>query len=496
MVGAGQLIAAAPQAVVAQASPTTTGPQLYVTPECLTGSETSIAITGRNFDRNRSVDVWDLYDQSDPLYGNKVSTTSSDYGTLSVTLPINLHTTYWHRIEAVYSGDTIANPQQTLIVGDCYARITASPRCAEAPSSVDVALSSWNYPSTDPIMIDVVNIDTAETVAKASLGANAPTFNATVQFSSSTYPNGLPKGQYRISAHQGTDPASSLDAHTYLLVPCPQVTVTPNCAEPGAPPDQLSLDVTASGFVNDASRGLTYVEIVFDDGGSPQEFVSDGSSSNGTYQIKPYKRANGKYAVTVKQGYYAGDEHVDVSNIYVSAAWTGRLLSSATTTFVVPCPLATATPSPSLSPAPPTATPTSSGSLSPSLPPTATPGGGPGGGAGQLTLLPNQGPPSLVIMVIGSGFSPNSDLLLQWSRGIGAATPLTVHTDATGSFTRQLLIFNTDFLGPRQLLVMLAGGAPAAAPATYNVTPATVSPPFSLADDPFVLPGSTIVFRR
>jgi hypothetical protein len=40
------------------------------------------------------------------------------------------------------------------------------------------------------------------------------------------------------------------------------------------------------------------------------------------------------------------------------------------------------------------------------------------------------------------------------------------------------------------------GGPLLAAPPTFDVTPATVSPPFSLADDPFVLPGSTIVFRR
>jgi hypothetical protein len=483
VVAAGQLIAVVPQ-VVAQALPTTTTPQLYVTPECLAGGETSIAVTGRNFDQNRSVDVWDLYDQTDPLYGNKVSTTSSEYGTLSVTLPINLHTPYWHRIEAVYSGDAIANPQQTLIVGGCYARITASPRCAGAPSSVAVALSNWSYPSSDPIVIDVVNIDTAATVAKASLNAPAASFTATIHFSSSTYPNGLPNGQYRISAHQGTDPASSLDAHTYLLVPCPTVTVTPNCAAPGVPPDQLSLDVTASGFINDAAYGMTYVEIAFDDGGSPQEFVGGGSSSDGTYQITPYQRGNGKYAVTVKQGYYVGAEHVDVSNIYVSPAWTGRRLSSATATFIAPCPLATPTSTPSLSPSPTAtagATPTSTGPTGP-----------------QLKLLPDHGPPGLVIIVIGSDFAPNSSLWLRWSRGIGAATPITVQTDAAGSFSRQVLIFNSDFLGPRQLDVTIAGSATLllTPPPIYDVTPDTVSPPFSLADDPFVLPGATLVFRH
>jgi hypothetical protein len=494
IIAARPFVAFPPPAAVAQGSPTTASPQLYVTPECLTGQEASIAVTGRNFDPNRSVDVWDLYDQTDPLYGNKVSATTSDDGTLSATLPINLHTTYWHRIQAVYGGDTIANPQQTLIVGGCIARITASPTCAPAPSSVAVSLSNWRYPSTDPIVIDVVNIDTAATVAKASFDATAASFTETIQFSSSTYPNGLPKGQYRIDAQQGTDPLTSLAAQAYLLVPCPTVTVTPDCAAPGAPPDQLSLDVTASGFVNDAGHGVTYVEIVFDDGGSPQEFVTSGSSSDGAYQITPYERGNGKYAVTVKQGYYAGAEHVDNSNLYISPAWTGRRLSSASTTFIVPCPLATATPTPSLSVGP-TATPTPTPSVSAS--PTGSGGGTVTGGA-QLKLLPDHGPPGLVILVEGSGFAPNSSLALRRSRGIGAAKPLTVVTDATGNFSRQVLIFNSDFLGPRQLLIALASGAPVAlsVPTTYVVTPLTVSPPFSLAADPFALPGATIVLRR
>jgi hypothetical protein len=481
---------------VAQGSPTTAGPQLYVTPECLTGQEASIAVTGRNFDPNRSVDVWDLYDQTDPLYGNKVSATTSDYGTFSVPLPINLHAPYWHRIEAVYGGDTIANPLQTLIVGGCIARITASPTCAPAPSSVAVSLSNWSYPSTDPIVLDVVNIDTAETVAKASLDATAVSFTATIQFNSSTYPNGLPKGQYRISAQQGTDPVTSLAAQAYLLVPCPTVTVTPNCAAPGAPPDQLSLDVTAGGFVNDASHGVTYVEIVFDDGGSPQEFVSSGSSSDGTYQITPYQRGTGKYAVTVKQGYYAGAQHVDVSALYISPAWTGRRLSAATTTFIAPCPLSSPSPTPSSSSSSPTATPAGP-TPSVSSSPTGSPGGGFIGGA-QVKLLPDHGPPGLVILVEGTGFKPNSGLALRWSRGIGAAIPLNVVTDANGNFSRQVLIFNSDFVGPRQLLIALADGGPVAlsTPTTYVVTPLTVSPPFSLEAFPFALPGATIVLRH
>jgi hypothetical protein len=115
-----------------------------------------------------------------------------------------------------------------------------------------------------------------------------------------------------------------------------------------------------------------------------------------------------------------------------------------------------------------------------------------------LQLLPDHGPPGLVILVEGSGFAPNSSLVLRWSRGIGAANPLTVVTDANGNFSRQVLIFNSDFVGPRQLLIALANGAPVAlsTPTTYVVTPLTVSPPFSLAAFPFALPGATIVLRH
>jgi hypothetical protein len=76
---------------------------------------------------------------------------------------------------------------------------------------------------------------------------------------------------------------------------------------------------------------------------------------------------------------------------------------------------------------------------------------------------------------------------------------MVAHTDFNGSFGRQLLIFNSDFVGSRELTVALASDPLAFAttlPAPFRVTVGTVSPPFSLADNPFAAPGATIVIRR
>jgi hypothetical protein len=676
LIASGLLAVSAPQVVVAQAEPTIADPQLYITPECLSG-QTSLAVTGRNFDRNRSVDVWDLYNTTDPLYGNKVTVTSSDYGTLSTTLPIDLHASGYHRVEAVYSDDSYFAPQSILIVGDCDTSITPTPRCTGAPTAVNLALTNWLYESTDPIVIEVTNVDSNATVATASFDATSASFTVTLNLTSSIYPDGLPNGRYRIVAHQGTDPLSTISAFTYLLAPCPTVTVTPNCGANGLPPDQLSLDVTASGFINDPDWLIWNLEIVFDDGAAPQEFSTDAAEPDGTYEITPYARPNGKYAVTVKQGYDAGVEYVTVNSIVFRPAWTGRRLSSATTTFVVPCPVATAspppTPTPSPSPSPPpflttvavtpvcgapqiandlpqtyslTVTGTgwlpttvtlifdpdgsdqvfsapvaADGTFSTVIMPTAlaegtytlrasqavegnvpdalatftVPCGPPAplltsdlpcadpaagvpaaytinlSGSGfypgrvevtfdaggllpeltvasadatgafaatltptgrspgtylivaqqtvastntivaapplaftvacsgaQLVLSPANGPPGLVVMVEGHDFPADVDIILRWSRGIDAGSAIVAHTDLDGNFSRQVLIFNSDFPGPRLLSVELASDplGLAIAPAAYFVTPATVSPPFSLSDDPFVLPDATIVFRH
>ena len=74
--------------------------------------------------------------------------------------------------------------------------------------------------------------------------------------------------------------------------------------------------------------------------------------------------------------------------------------------------------------------------------------------------------------------------------------PITVQTDETGSFTRQVLIFHTDFLGLRHMTLQMPADPAAFTElvADYLVVQGTVMPPF-VVDNPFG-PAEPIVLRR
>ena len=79
------------------------------------------------------------------------------------------------------------------------------------------------------------------------------------------------------------------------------------------------------------------------------------------------------------------------------------------------------------------------------------PPSGPPGNA-QVKIEPPVGRPGIVVIVTGTGFRPNAQLALTWSRGLTPKTP-TVIVDGTGSFRAQMLVFHNDFIGPRDLVV-------------------------------------------
>lgn len=117
----------------------------------------------------------------------------------------------------------------------------------------------------------------------------------------------------------------------------------------------------------------------------------------------------------------------------------------------------------------------------------------------SFVLMPDRARRGMVVLVSGLNFPADADLYLRWSRGIGISAPLLVHTDANGVFSRQILIFPSDFSGPRQLRVELVTDPFALAglaPADFTVIPGTISPPFSVTDNPYAAADATIVIRR
>jgi hypothetical protein len=96
--------------------------------------------------------------------------------------------------------------------------------------------------------------------------------------------------------------------------------------------------------------------------------------------------------------------------------------------------------------------------------PTAPPG------APVLSLDPALGPAGFVTTVTGTGFPPNSDVVVSW---LGPPGNATAHTDATGTFTVGLLVMPHDEPGPRSAVAAAFPGVAAA----FLVVPSTVRPP-------------------
>ena len=200
----GSLVLSTPRSAVAEASSTTADPTLYTTPSCLTGGETSVGVSGRNFAPNTTVYVWDMYNYpGDPAYGNSSQATTDAYGTFTLPkLDITKHAgAPYHNITTSYSdGYTYVTG---VIMGPCDARLTVSPMCATNQKSLSVTMSNFNYPSTDPISVQVVNIDTKTVAGTGSFDVTGTSFSGTVKLSTNSYPNGLPNGEYRIVADAG-----------------------------------------------------------------------------------------------------------------------------------------------------------------------------------------------------------------------------------------------------------------------------------------------------
>jgi len=120
---------------------------------------------------------------------------------------------------------------------------------------------------------------------------------------------------------------------------------------------------------------------------------------------------------------------------------------------VAPPPIVNLPPPPPVTPAPTTTTSTTA--------PVAPP---------SLTVSPPDGPPGFVTIAVGHNFAPSSVVVLTWSTGIGTTL---VPTDATGSFTVGVLIFDHDILGPRNLV---ATDHFIIAQATFLVVPGDAQP--------------------
>ncbi|HEY7023486.1 MAG TPA: hypothetical protein VH371_00850 [Candidatus Limnocylindrales bacterium] len=229
-----------------------------------------------------------------------------------------------------------------------------------------------------------------------------------------------PAGQYRIAVEQQVNGSVIEGNVPPFNMPCapPSAKITavkPNCG------DDVNVN-PAPYSVEVVGRGFIpgFVQLVFDFDGA-QELFSTTANGNGRFDatITPTARPAGSYRIAAQQ------------------ADANAMLDQAFASFGVPC--------------------------SETL----------------LIVTPNSTSPGFVVTVHGTGFPANKPVELRWSYGIGAAQPIEVTADATGSFDRQVLIFAHDFVGERQVTAGMPGSPNAfpGAEATLLVEAGQGSPP-------------------
>jgi Tol biopolymer transport system component len=100
-------------------------------------------------------------------------------------------------------------------------------------------------------------------------------------------------------------------------------------------------------------------------------------------------------------------------------------------------------------------------------------------GGASITITPAVGPPGIVAIVTGAGFTPKQKVSLAWKPGITPVPLSAVFADAKGAFRAQVLVLPNDVLGPRSLFASSPGNVPGtpSAAAPFLVEPHTAGPP-------------------
>jgi len=315
--------------------------------------------------------------------------------------------------------------------------LTIEPDCGppaivgDTPRTYDVEVTGRGFAPLQAVAV-IFDADAVlgETQAPQTFPTNA---DANGGFTFRIDPDYRPPGSYRIRAVQ-LFRIGSVEASAVFAVPCappaPVLTIDPTCG-PAAAGQPQAYVITAVG------TGFVGgpVEIVFDPLGAPQTFpaTADGLGAFSA-EVRPSGRPPGVYSVVARQ------------------LVTSGTFAEVTVPFVVAC----------------------EGAL--------------------LRITPVSGPRGLVPIIIGANFPPLTNLELSWDRGIDAGKAISVQTDLNGGFTRPVMVYRSDFVGPRRMIVVNPADPEAYLElyVDYLVVLSPMAPPF--AGNPWD-PSSTMVSR-
>lgn len=339
LMAAGLLVALDPSA--ARGADLPAPPIIEVDPGCTGGTpegsyDLPVTVRLRNFTPNTDVTVivgtGDLPQQPNIPVGQYGAADAPMFVTIGSVNPVPLRA-----FEA-------NNPQvaaSTTLRVPCEPAIHLTPRC-DAPAdplapralSIGVHGSDWG---ANPVEIRLMQrVDgTERQISETEVGvppAESRLFDVVLDAVNPgsddvTQPlMALPAGDYFVRAiRPATENIPQAVVEVDFAVPCPQVSLNPNCGDPGGPLDIYDLAVSGSGW-----RPFLQAQVIFDAAGGPQVFLLDVGATGQLLvgdveeaRIKPWRRPDfpGRYTVTVRQG-RAPDS----------------IMREASTEFIVPCP--------------------------------------------------------------------------------------------------------------------------------------------------------------
>ncbi|MGI8928520.1 MAG: hypothetical protein ACR2H0_03500 [Candidatus Limnocylindrales bacterium] len=338
LLAAGLLVALDPSP--ARGADLPAAPLIEIDPGCTDGVfegsfDMPFTVRLRNFTPNAAVTVFFGFGDQ-PEVENVVV---GPYGSVDAQLTFTLGTTRPVPLRALETNNPAINASTTLRA-PCEPALQLTPKC-DAPAdplapralSIGVLGTDWRYLTEVRLM---QRVDGTERQISATASgvptAEQPTFNVVLNAANPgsddvTQPlMALPSGDYFVRAtRRATEAIPEVVVDIDFAVPCPQVSLNPNCGEPGGPLDIYDLAVSGSGW-----RPFLQAQVIFDAGGGPQVFLLDVGGTGQLLvgdveeaRIKPWRRPEspGRYTVTVRQG-RAPDS----------------VMREASTEFIVPCP--------------------------------------------------------------------------------------------------------------------------------------------------------------
>jgi hypothetical protein len=310
-------------------------PGISVQPSCVpldTDPETTdtrdVTVAGHGFEPGSSVPIRLFSLESEPVAFADVDEVGAFRTSVSVPLPA----------EAtggnVYAGEPDDGPNaEAYLEAPCRPALTVDPTCTDPGDPFDLAFVATGFQPDTEIRVALAVPD-REIVSEPLVTDGSGRLEYTYRDI-----EGLPDGFYYAAAAQGLGGGQSMAraavsnpwiAAAAFEVPCPTrptLTVSPDCAPPGAPQDRYDVTVQGSGFESGE------VTITWDTGGSNETFQARvGEDGSFATRIDPWQRGPMRIRVRAVQRY----SFIEVSGI---AAYSpdARPRRVATTTFTVPC---------------------------------------------------------------------------------------------------------------------------------------------------------------